>query len=456
MRRGMSALAVVVLAAGPLAAQDTGPQLPGNRGLPRASGLDKTVVLANLPASDPGWTAVRKLAKHRKAEILGFSGSAVDGARAALVKAGVEHVILAVTPTTVDMNFHLDVLELCRSLDADPMPDFDFGYLCARDGKDLGAFVDRILAREAAPPAEPVTGLGDVGTGKGLDRFDAFLHFGHGNPWGVVQGLTAEDVSALVLPKAPVVISGACFTGVLSRSFHPCAYQLIYLPPETVAPERLISLAWVRAGVAGYLAALEGDRGENASMEWDYLRERACTLGETIGHQYRLAFTSVPPDFRFPRYVAGAQKDTSFYAVMLRGMVSRLLLGDPALVPFAKPLAEPAVDEALTFDAKTKTLTVVGTVRRWVQGRLQNCLSSKPGFFDQRVTLRIPLPEDLTGTLGPATVTAVHEGAPIELTRHHVRHEAWGGRRWLNLQVESEAALGQPGTTVTWTFAVKG
>ena len=62
-------------------------------------------------------------------------------------------------PATVDVNFHLDLLELCRSLDADPLPDFYFGYLTAATPEDLTRFTERILAKEAAGGAGAVVAL---------------------------------------------------------------------------------------------------------------------------------------------------------------------------------------------------------------------------------------------------------------------------------------------------------
>ena len=195
-----------------------------------------------------------------------------------------------------------------------------------------------------------------------------------------------------------------------------------------------------------------------AMAEWDYFRERACPLGEVIGYQYRLAFTSLPTDFKgFPRYVPGKRKLMSFYNVMLRGMVSRILLSDPTYRPLGEPLDEPATVVATRYDAATKTLEVKLEVKRWSQGQMLNYLPKPPSDrFDRRLYVRAAVPGEAAGRLGPPLIRVVHEGKDVEITRHHVRHEVWGGSRYLNLQIEAPPGrIGKPGVTVTWTFPVK-
>ncbi|MDH3592591.1 MAG: hypothetical protein OER88_11970, partial [Planctomycetota bacterium] len=344
------------------------------KGLPKQQGLGKLAIVTNFAGRDARYKAVKKLAQARGAKIFRFAEGKLNTVRGKLKSAGVEFVAVAVTPATIDINFHYDVLELCRNLDDDPMPDFSFGYLTARSGADLESMVDRILAREARPADAPVAKvIALTGTGAQLDGLDFALHFGHGQAWRVDKGMTGTEVGKLELKRAPVVWSGACFNGVFSRSYHKCAYQPIFMPPTAIKPEHVMTLNWVHAGVSGYFAALEGDRGEMAIAEWDYFRERACSLGEVMTYQYRLAFTSLPEDFAgFPRYVPNRKKRMWFYDVMLRGMVSRLLLSDPSYRPLRKPLTAPVHKTAV--GTKDKTLTVTIELLRWTQGHHLNYL----------------------------------------------------------------------------------
>jgi len=439
------------------AARGGGPAVQLAEGCPRPEGLGRVVLLTNLAEGDARLRALEEWRGARGAEVVRFPGADVQEAGKELARIGPEFVAIAVAPATVDINFHLDVLELCRGLDEDPMPDFHFGYLCARDAKDLGAFATRILEKEArgGTAARETVDLRQTGV---VESLDLLLHFGHGQAWCVEGMLSGEQIAELSLPRAPVVLSGACFNGVLSRSWHPSAMKPAFLPPAEVEAKRLVSLAWVHAGASALLAALEADRGEMAGAEWEYLRSTAAPLGEVIGLEYRLAFTSLPETFaRFPRYVAGRPKRMGFFDVMLRGMVSRLLLSDPAFRPLKEPLDPPATRASAALDAATGAVTVTLEVERVPPFTFINVLPlSGRGAFDQRIYARVELPGDPKVRFGPPSARAESEGAEIALTRHHLRHEIWGGRRFLNVQVESEdGRLARPGTKATFVLPVE-
>ncbi len=427
------------------------------KGLPKADGLGMLVIVTNFPGNDKRGKAIKAYAKARGAKVVKFKKSDVASARTALRRAGAEFVAFAVLPETVDTEFHYAVLELCRDLDADPMPDFHFGYLTARDGPDLtrllAAIEDR-AARSADEPQAKIIAL--TGDGKQLLPLDYVLHFGHGQAWRVDNGMTGEQVGKLYLPRAPVVWSGACFNGVLSRSWHKSARQLIWLTPTTVDPKYLMTLNWIHAGISGYLAALEGDRGEMAVAEWEYFRSKACALGEAIGYQYRLAFTSVYADFTtFPRHVPGSKQRKSFYDVMLRGMVSRILISDPSLRPMDKPLDEPVHAVDVGYDAEAKRIEIVADVLRFSNGAHVNCLPKKAGYFDRRCYVRVAVPPDVPAKFDDVTVEARNGSEVVAITRHHLRHEVWGGRRYLNLQIEAPAGQIKKGTQVRWRLPVR-
>jgi len=459
MRTGPSHALLVLLLVGVAApaarARSREEPIPLKKGLPAPDGLGRLVILTDLESRDDRSKAVKRLAEARDAKILRFREGKLDAVRTKLEREGPEFVALAVAPETVDVNFHYEVLALCRDLDDDPMPDFFFGYLTARDGPDLERLVDGILRREAeettSPRAETVP---LTGSGERVKELDYLLHFGHGQAWRVDDGMTGREVGALDLPRAPVVFSGACFNGVLSRSYHKCALQRVFLAPTTIDPADLMTLNWVHAGASAYLAAMEGDRGEMAIAEWEYFRQHACTMGEVIGYQYRLAFTSVYADFtKFPRYVPGHGKRMGFYDVMLRGMVSRILLSDPSYRPLKEPLDEPAHEAALTFDPEAKTVVVDVEVKRYSQGLHLNYLpKSGRGVFDRRVYVRVELPDDVPTKFGDLQVEARKGAEPIELTRSQIRHEVWGGKRYLNLQAEMPAGSVDPGVTVRFTL----
>ncbi|MFI5401809.1 MAG: tol-pal system YbgF family protein [Planctomycetota bacterium] len=435
-----------------VAARSGGPTLQLSEGLPKREGLGRTVLLTNHAAGDARLKALEEWRGARGAEVVRFEGPEVQDAAKELARIGPEFVAVAVAPTAVDINFHLELLEMCRDLDADPMPDFHFGYLCARDAKDLAAFAARTLeARRGTEAREAV----DLRQTEILSELDLVLHFGHGQAWCVEGMLSGEQIARLSLPRGPVVFSGACFNGVLSRSWHDSALKLAFLPPKEVEAGKLVSLAWVRAGASGFLAALEADRGEMAGAEWEYLRTTAAPLGEVIGLEYRLACTSLPETYPgFPRFVPGRAKRTSFYDVMLRGMISRILLSDPAFRPLEEPLDPPATRATVARDETTGAVTVTVEVARFTPFTFLNLLPmSGRGAFDWRIHARVELPGDLTERYGAPAVRAEAGGAEIPLTRHQVRHEVWGGKRFVNVQAESEdGRLAKTGTMATFVL----
>jgi len=433
------------------AAKSGGLTVQLTEGFPTAEGLGRVVLLTNLAASDARLKALEEWRTARDARVVRFRGADVADAADDLRKLGAEFVAVAVAPTTVDINFHLDLLELCRDLDEDPMPDFHFGYLCARDAEDLASFAGRILQREAASGTTSREAC-DLRQTEVLEGLDFVLHFGHGQAWCVEGMLTGEEIGRLSLRKAPVVFSGACFNGVLSRSWHDSALKMVFLRPRDVDPKQLVSLGWVRAGASALLAALEGDRGEMAGAEWEYWRATAAPLGEVAGLEYRLAFTSLPETYGgFPRYVPGRRKRMGFYDVMLRGMVSRLLLSDPSLRPLREPLDPPATRARAVLDEASGDVTVTVQVERVPSFTFVNMLPlSGRGAFDRRIYARVELPGAGDARYGAPQVRVVAGADEVALTRHHVKHEIWGGRRYVNVQVESEdGRLAAPGTTAT-------
>jgi len=426
------------------------------KGCPKPEGLSKIVVLTNLPAGGDWFKAAAAWRKFRDAEVVQFRGTDPHGAAGALRRIGPEFVAVHVKPETLDNNFHLGVLELCRGLDADPMPDFHFGYLTARNPKDLEAFLARIVAREAS--GGTTGGVVSVGgSGGQLTTLDFLLHYGHGTPRRVVGGLDASGVAALTLDNRPVVFSGACFNGVCGLSFESSCRDYTFHAPRMLGPDDVISLAWIHAGATGLLAALDADRGEMAMAEWEYFREHAAPLGEVIGHTYRSVFTSLKDDYAgFPRYRAGQPRRTYFFDVMLRGWTSRILISDPMYRPLKQPLAGPTTRAGVKRSGDEIVIEVNAV--RFVSGPFINMLPRIAGtpFREKRLYARVALPEGFKGRLGSPKVELSGKAAGAKLSRRLVRHEVWGGRRYVTVQAESlSGKLVTAGATVTWTFVLR-
>ena len=433
------------------AAKTGGTSIQILKGCPRPEGMGKIVLLTDLSASSSRFKALEVWRTARDAEVVRIRPGRLSDAVDELRRLGPEFVAIAVAPLTIDGNFHLSVLEFCRDLDEDPMPDFNFGYLVSRDAKDLAAFTAAILEKEKQG-GRAAAMVGVPSSGGQIKALDYFLHFGHGTPRKIVKGLSAKGIADLDLPRGPVVFSGACFNGVCSRSYERSLLEYVYMKPEEIPPEDTVSLAWIHAGATGVIAALDGDRGEMANAEWEYFRESADTLGGVIGHQYRLVFACLAESYSsFPRYLPGKSKRTSFFDVMLRGKTSRLLIGDPMYRPLKKPLDDPTMRAGATVEDGKVKVTI--EVLRFAPGPFTNILTRKPGppWRERRLYARVALPEGLEGMLGRPEVRVT--GARTDRTK--VRHEIWGGRRYIHVLLEStDGKLTSPGTSVELTFQV--
>ena len=420
------------------------------KGFPTADGLGKIVVLTNLSKSSPRRKALEPWRVARDAEVVTFKGD-VATAASKLRKHGAEYVAVVVEPSDLDNNFQLAMLELCRSLDDDPMPDFHFGYLVTRDAADLGALTARILEKEKSGGTKGK----DVGVPRSfasLDGLDFLIHYGHGTSRRIVKGLSATEVAGLTLADGPVIVSGACFNGVCSRTHERFILGNHHGKPDELAVDQVLSLAWLHAGATGLFAALDGDRGEMAGAEWEYFREHAPRLGDVIGHQYRLIYTSLRESYeRFPRYDPGRAKDKSFYGVMLRGQTSRVLFSDPMYRPLHQPLSSPTIETKVTHDALHGGLSVRIEMLRHANGPFVNTLPTRSGtpFRETRLYARVALPRGFQGTLGFPTV----DTGGLKLSKVQAKHEVWGGQRYVNVQAESENwKLTKRGRVTTFTF----
>ena len=114
MRVAPLAIALALAAAPAIAKPSRAEPIPLKKGLPRKEGLSRLVIVSNLAGRDARFRAVKKLAALRDAKILKFKGAKVETVRKALARAGPEVVAFAVSPETVDINFHFNELSRKR------------------------------------------------------------------------------------------------------------------------------------------------------------------------------------------------------------------------------------------------------------------------------------------------------------------------------------------------------
>jgi hypothetical protein len=240
--------------------------------------------------------------------------------------------------------------------------------------------------------------------------------------------------------------------------------QPTFCTPVEYRPDEVLSLAWVHAGALGLVAAMEADRGEMAGAEWSWLRQTAAPLGELAGLSQRLAFAALPEAWAgMARHRAGRSRSLDLLDVMLRGQLSRALIGDPSVRLLAEPVEPQAVGSTVTRDGERLVVEVHATPTAFVresQFLFVNTITSRgmgaQGFTERRLFARVEVPSDGPGRLGAPEVTVRRGAADVPVLRTTVRHEVWGGKRFVVLQVEAaDAALVSSDTRARFSFPVR-
>lgn len=106
---------------------------------------DEYVVLVE---KDDYAAAGRRLAEHRKAEVVTVSYDDLAAVAAELKKRRPAYVAVVADPSRVDTNFVRRLLVMSTTLDDDPFCDFAYGIITGRTPKEALAFVERILRAE--------------------------------------------------------------------------------------------------------------------------------------------------------------------------------------------------------------------------------------------------------------------------------------------------------------------
>jgi len=506
---GLSALVAAASLASPagVQAEDT-PQ----------SGGYLVVELALRRDDDPFTVAAREVATevaaYHRGRVVAFDGEDWGAWRTLLRGERPEQVLFLVPPDILDLPLHRRILLASADLDADPLPDFTWGYLTARDGDGLRAlwertlrvhehglkgatwydvavtsgmksrvypgsvpplaaaagfegdsiyfatvdqdadnldFVDAQLPRLQEAAVIEFTGNGDpegIWLFPGARNLDRSLHWPFApervgeDPDGVMPRVTAEFFAGLRL-QTPVIWSGTCHSAATGRvyvegdivsTFGRTEHATLYRMP----PERSLCLAMIDAGAVAFLAPIGANHGMAVSRERDAVLTRGCTLGEAVKSTWDDVFLAAggPPPLDLP--IDGAPHRRG-EAVMQGGGSNRILIGDPALRPFA-------VTPHPTEDTRIAS----------VEGGLDVRVSWQPGWHptawdmyggtrdaDWRVIARVPLTglvpiEAPVPDWSSIEVEAVDpDGEPLPYVLRHAVVEDWRGERWLHLQANA-------------------
>jgi hypothetical protein len=418
-------------------------------------------------------------ALHPDAESSEFDPADLGALQATLRQGQPRYALVFLLPDELDVNFAWRWLTMTAGLDDDPFVDVRTGFITGRTPEAAAAFVERIAAAvegrlqppgafvdnlgpveaPAAPsfssfraaPMIPVLGerlnLLSVSHAKGQfgdDRLGSLagaglVHFGgHGHPDRIDDGLSAAQIAKLDLAPS-IVFNGACYTGVTHRWYDQAGGPLA---ERNVPPDESFCLRMLETGALAYLAAVHPDHGMPVYQEMEHLAWTGDSLGEAIKHTHDGVV--IGAGGKLPAFET--LEDGTFLSawtpadIMLKGTASRVLFGDPALVPcegFASPpftIVSTLREGMLSVTATVASIALKSTFT----DTYYNDLNPQAPFNDRALVI-VDLPAKWTGVNGVevGSVRSAGEDIPHRLVGYAVEHDQ--GRARLHVQVDVPA-----------------
>jgi hypothetical protein len=343
---------------------------------PEPSGPGGYVVLTTARPGQPYYEVARKLAEHRKSEVIvSFRPGSVKLAVGALKQFEPDTVAVVLQREDLDINLVHAFLTASTTLDDDPFVDFAYGFLTAGDAGKAMTFLDNILRSEnIMEKPRRVTHAGIL-SGDGpwersfAQRFktsdtlgfehwslhivdtdpdrEAFLDenigmlegnsllflTGHGSPLGVADGYSGRQIVRANLDLFPaVVVCCACYTGTVHTAYRQ---RSGYTIKQVVDEDDSFALAILHGGATGYYAGVGSWHGLLAMETRDMVYRLGLPCGETARRMYnRIVLARGKQPFEFDRMEVGAPADEERGNRRVLTASSMVFFGDPALQPF--------------------------------------------------------------------------------------------------------------------------
>lgn len=434
-------------------------RLDKDGGAPSAEAVDDVVVLSEVDEDDPWFAAVRALRLPGIREVVRFRPNRLEAAMRRLGELRPGCVVVLVRPSTLDVNFHFELLEQASRLDDDPFVDFAFGYMTGRTPEEAVAFAEGIAsARGTALPGvvldfgpnprpRAVTNGGPIAwapsvverelrhakddpelaaTLASIQGVGIYRASGHGTPDRVIDGLTAADIRASGLRFGPsLYFSGPCWCGVTDRWFETVGGGV---KERRVEPERSFLLALVASGSTAVFAGLDPDRGETSHHELEHL----LATGEPLGRVAKSTWDDAVIAYRrekltLPRYRDGKGSPLrDIHDNMISGGACRALYGDPTWAP-----VEAAGEEFFRVEKEVgeRGLDVKWTCDGNLRGRWAPVdVFRAGGGWTHRVRFRLDISrEEAKGLRRFEVVSVTKDGEEIPYAYPTAALESWGG-----------------------------
>lgn len=471
----------------------------GEPGMAPAVRVDRTgpyLILASGAAeADYGEALLLAKKLHPEAETATFDPARPESARGALERLRPQYVLIVLKPEELDVVFGWAWIRLAASLDDDPFVDTRTGFITGESPAAAAAFVERILDTAEGrlflpgklvdnlgpnPMAEktawhkttgtfmvPVYGrrFGAATISHGTEGFSkerleemdgaGFIHYGgHGYPDRVVDSLNGVFVRRLKLAPC-VFFNGACYTGVTGRWFEFGAR----IKERRVEPRVCFCLGVLANNAVAYLAALHPDHGIPVYQEMELLAFTGAPLGEIMRDTHDTVILAAGGSPFEPPAVEDGMPSPAWgpAEIMLYGTASRILFGDPAMMPveaFAEPpfaIETRETGTGLEVEATVRNLELKSTFADTFFSDL-----SETGQFNARARLVVDLPS-AWGDGAKVTGLAVRAGGadvPHRLVAFAVEKDGDARRLHVHVGARStgylDSPLQRPGATVAF------
>jgi len=369
------------------------------------------VVATTAAPGDELYAAAQKLADYRGAgPVVRFAPYAVGSLEAAFRQTKPSYVAFVVPPELIEANWVAEVFALSTRMNDDPHVDFGYGFITGRTSALAMELVDRAIAFDRAGPSKTPKIVGvshkfdeDDGMRKcvdqGLPKFleqgwstaqiryrdedketwperrsgeaaklqdaNLVLFIGHG--MGTEScGVTADDIRQATLDNA-VVFNGTCHSAVTTTRWDVDP-QIGGVKPVPIDPADSLPLALLERGAVGIF-------GKTTTSGWMAVGGAVIPVslgGERLGDAMRANLNALldrdgATTIALHPYVPGQPLPFTGLEKPDQAVESCsriVLLGDPALRPFAKveQAAQPVVaTQAATADALTLERNADGT-----------------------------------------------------------------------------------------------
>jgi hypothetical protein len=470
MRSVLASLFLLLACAGPAAAE-------------------KYVVLVDPGRNDEFLPAAKAHADFHQARLLPFDAGRLDAAFAELKKAAPEFVAFVLPPEKIDVDLVHQILERSTTLDDDPFPDFEYGFITGRDGAAALRFVERIRQAwqheygrkvtlfgswegAALPREQPLTSLaalkaeGEFHLVRTRDKEDErrqaarkalracrgkdlLMFFSHGEPDEMVSCFRASDLRDWKIDLGPaVLVNCACYNGAPGRWFAPRRKGVE--DRGMVSRDNAVALAVLDSGVVGYFAGVDPWHGPLAMQVFGYVLDDGLRLGAAAKMMAsRLALEFLPGRLHFPPTLQNPKRFSGEGTENRRhNGAGMIFYGDPALAPFAHSASrlgfaewQPGQGRHCAVRLGTKPLLAGAAAEDYMipQSRLTDYYSLKTDDFRKELSLEIyrvvPLPDGVTRAPTLRVKSAQCGDLDVATRPLQLVAERAGGRSYLHVRV---------------------